>query len=385
MQLAKRMDTVEPYFFAKLGLRIAELKAEGKDIIRLDVGSPDLPPAPFIVDTLQQASSEENLHGYSPLGGTPDFREAVSTYYSNRFDVNLDPKSEVVGLIGSKEGLFHLSMAYLNPNDVALVPDPGYAVYASAAKFAGAEVVTMPMLESNHFLPDLDAIPEDAKRRAKLLWLNYPNNPTGATVNDTFFAELVEFAHTHQIMICHDAPYMDITFDGYKAPSLLQVPGAQEISVEFNSLSKTYNMAGWRLGMACGLKSAITALHTLKTNVDSSQFQAIQAAGVAALTGDQSWFSERNTIYQERRDIVLDGLAKTGLVAHKPQAAMYVWVRIHTEVPSSEFTQAILEEIGVSVTPGSFFGECGEGYFRISLGTPVPRIQEAMERIAAWI
>ncbi|HCU79626.1 MAG TPA: LL-diaminopimelate aminotransferase, partial [Chloroflexi bacterium] len=208
MQLAKRMDTVEPYFFAKLGLRIAELKAEGKDVIRLDVGSPDLPPAPFIVDTLQKASSEENLHGYSPLGGTPDFRGAVSTYYSDRFDVNLDPKSEVVGLIGSKEGLFHLSMAYLNPNDVALVPDPGYAVYASAAKFAGAEVVTMPILENNHFLPDLDAIPEDAKRRAKLLWINYPNNPTGATVNDTFFAELVEFAHTHQIMICHDAPYM---------------------------------------------------------------------------------------------------------------------------------------------------------------------------------
>ncbi len=384
MQLSKRMNTVEPYFFAKLGTHIAKLKAQGKDIIRLDMGSPDLPPAQFIVDTLHQLSSEANLHGYAPLGGSPDFLKAVSTYYANRFDVNLDPTSEIVGLIGSKEGLFHLSMAFLNPDDIVLVPDPGYAVYARAAKFAGAKVVTMPLLESNHFLPDLSSIPNHIASRTKLLWLNYPNNPTGAIVDDKFFTEVVEFAHTHQIMICNDAPYMDITFDGYNAPSLLQVSGSSEVAIEFNSLSKTYNMAGWRLGMACGNQTGITALRDLKSNVDSSQFQAIQASGVAALTGDQTWLKERNTIYQERRNIVLDGLSNTNLIPYKPQAAMYVWVRIQDNITSKDFTETLLEEVGVSVTPGSFFGESGEGYFRISLGTPTDRIQEAIQRIADW-
>ncbi len=385
MRPSERMGTIKPYFFAKLGVRIAEMRTQGTDVIRLDMGSPDMPPAPFIVQELQRAADQPDRHGYSQLGGSPSFREAVATYYTRHFGVTLNPQSEVVGLIGSKEGLFHLSMAFLNPNDVALVPDPGYAVYASAARFASAEVVTMPLLEQNQFLPDLNVIPANVLQRAKLLWVNYPNNPTGAVASDAFFTELIDFAHTHQILVCHDAPYLHVTFDGYRAPSLLQVPDAREVTVEFNSLSKTYNMAGWRLGMACGHAPAIAALHSLKSNVDSSQFPVVQDAGIKALTDDQSWFAERNAVYQERRDIVLNGLSQAGLIAHKPQAAMYVWARIPQGRQSEKFTSALLEETGVSVTPGSFFGECGEGYFRISLSTPTPRVEEGMKRISAWL
>ena len=385
MIIADRMGTIKPYFFAKLGARIAEMRAQGTDVIRLDMGSPDMPPAQFIVQKLQQAADQHDRHGYSPLGGSPDFRKAVANYYDQHFGVTLNPKSEVIGLIGSKEGLFHLSMAFLGPGDVALVPDPGYAVYASAARFAGAEVVTMPLLEQNHFLPNLSTIPADVRERAKFLWVNYPNNPTGAIASDAFFTDLIDFAQTHHVLICHDAPYLHVTYDGYQAPSLLQVPGAREVTVEFNSLSKTYNMAGWRLGMACGHAPAIAALHSLKSNLDSSHFLVTQDGGIAALTGDQSWFSERNTVYQERRDIVLNGLSQAGLTAYKPQAAMYVWSRIPEGRQSAEFASALLEEVGVSVTPGSFFGECGEGYFRISLSTPTPNIEEAITRISAWL
>jgi len=385
MRPSERMGTIKPYFFAKLGVRIAEMRAQGTDVIRLDMGSPDMPPAQFIVQKLQHAADQPDRHGYSPLGGSPGFREAVAKYYSQQFAVTLNPQSEIIGLIGSKEGLFHLSMAFLDPGDVALVPDPGYAVYASAARFAGAEVMTMPLLEQNNFLPDLSTIPETVRQRAKLLWLNYPNNPTGAVASDAFFTELIDFAQAHQILVCHDAPYLHVTYDGYRAPSLLQVPGAREVTVEFNSLSKTYNMAGWRLGMACGHAPAIAALHSLKSNLDSSNFMVVQDAGIAALTGDQSWFAERNTVYQERRDIVLNGLSQAGMTAFTPQAAMYVWARIPQGRQSGEFAGALLEEAGVSVTPGSFFGECGEGYFRISLSTPTPSVKEAMKRISTWL
>ncbi len=385
MRLADRMDTINPFFFAELGVRIAELQAQGIDVVRLDAGSPDMPPKEFIVQELQTAANQLDRHGYSLLGGSMGFREAVANYYARHFDVTLNPPSEIVGLIGSKEGLFHLSMALLNPGDVALVPDPGYAVYSSAARFAGAEVVTMPLLEQNHFLPDLSTIPVAVRHRAKLMWLNYPNNPTGGVASDAFFTELIDFAHTYQIMACHDAPYLHVTYDGYRAPSLLQVPGAREVTVEFNSLSKTYNMAGWRLGMACGHAPAIAALHALKSNLDSSHFLVVQDAGIAALTGDQSWLSDRNAVYQERRDIVLDSLSQAGLTAYKPQAAMYVWSQIPQGRESTEFTRTLLEDTGVSVTPGSFFGKSGEGYFRISLGTPTPRVEEAMKRISAWV
>lgn len=385
MKLADRMQTIKPYFFAKVGVQIATMRSEGRDVIRLDIGSPDMPPAPFIIEALQQAAGEPDRHGYTPHGGTPGFRSAVASYYTKRFGVDLDPSSEILGLIGSKEGIFHLSMAFLEPGDVALVPDPSYAVYTEAARFAGADVVSMPLLEKNGFLPDLSSITADARTRGKILWVNYPNNPTGALASDMFFAKLIDFAQEHQILVCHDAPYLDVTFDGYQAPSLLQISGAIESAIEFNSLSKTYNMGGWRLGMACGHPPAIAALHALKSNVDSGQFEAVLDAGMAALTGDQTWFAERNSVYQERRDIVLTGLSRAGLSAHKPKAAMYVWARGHQELKSEDFASKLLEDVGVSVTPGSFFGEWGEGYFRIALGTKTSRIREAMDRIEGWV
>lgn len=379
------MQTIEPNFFAKLGVRIGELREEGKDVIRLDMGSPDMPPAEFIVEAMQSSAEQHSHHGYTPHGGTRDYREAIAAYYRRRFSVELDPDTEVVGLIGSKEGLFHISMAFLETGDVTLVPDPAYPTYATAALFAGAEVVHMPLLSKNAFLPDLESIPRHALGPAKLLWVNYPNNPTGACATLEFFAELVAFASEHSLLVCHDAPYVDITYDGYHAPSLLQIPGAKKVAVEFNSLSKTYNMAGWRLGMACGNKYALSTLNSLKTNIDSSHFRAAQDGGIAALKGDQEWIVGRNAIYEQRRDIILAGLSKSGIEADTPQAAIYVWARTPHGNRAEEFAIAMLEEIGVSVTPGSLYGSFGAGYFRISLGTSTARVREAMERISAWV
>ncbi|MBI3361324.1 MAG: aminotransferase class I/II-fold pyridoxal phosphate-dependent enzyme, partial [Chloroflexi bacterium] len=312
MQTAARMLSLKPYFFAGLGARINELRAAGKDVIRLDMGSPDLPPAPFIVEAMKQSADQADHHGYQPFGGPAAFRQAVSDYYGKRFGVELDSAGEIVGLIGSKEGIFNVAQAYLNPGDVALVPDPGYPTYTAGALFAGAEIHYMPLLEKNNFLPDLAAIPADKLKRAKILWLNYPNNPTGAVATAEFFAEAVAFARRHDILLCHDAPYAEIGYDGYRPISLLQVPGAKDVAVEFNSLSKAYNMGGWRLGMAAGNAEAIKAIHTLKSNIDSATFLPIYDAGVAALTGDQSWLVERNAIYRERRDLVVEGLRAAG-------------------------------------------------------------------------
>ena len=385
MQPAARMQTITPYFFAELGAKIQEMRALGKDIIRLDMGSPDMPPASFIIEALRSSAALDSIHGYAPCGGTKDYREAIAAYYGRRFGVVLDPATEVVGLIGSKEGLFHLSMAFLEAGDVTLVPDPAYPTYATAGRFAGAEITTMPLLADNDFLPDLEAIPRETLRRTKLLWVNYPNNPTGACAPLAFFESLVRLAREHRLLICHDMPYAEITYDGYQAPSLLEIPGAKEVVIEFNSLSKTYNMAGWRLGMACGNAEAVSILNTLKTNIDSGQFRAMQDAGITAIAGNQSWLENRNSVYQERRDIVLAMLSEIGLTAFKPLAAIYVWARVPPGGTSSRFANAMLEEIGVSVTPGSLYGAHGEGYFRISLGTPTSLVRTAMDRIAAWI
>ena len=382
---AQRMDAIPPYFFAELGRRIASLRAKGHDVIRMDMGSPDLAPAPHILDALVDSARDPDHHGYTPFGGTDAFRRAAATYYQRRFEVEFDPENEVLGLIGSKEGLFHIVQAFVNPGDVVLVPDPGYPVYTTSARFAGGEVVFMPLLAKNNFLPDLDAIPDDALRRAKLMWLNYPNNPTGATADLDFFEQVVQFAQTNDLLVCHDAPYMDVCFDGYQAPSAMQVDGAREVAIEFNSRSKSYNTAGWRLGMAVGNPVAIDALYTLKSQVDTSHFRAALDAGVAALTGDQSWLEERNETYQQRRDLVLDALRQVGLEADPPMAAMYIWAALpEGESSAAEYCQAMLEEIHVSMTPGAAFGEAGEGYLRVSLATPTARVREAMERLADW-
>lgn len=383
---ADRIASFKPYFFASLVQKINGLKASGMDVIRIDMGSPDLPPADFIVDALEKSARKANTHGYSPNGGTPAFREAIANYYKTRFNVDLDPKTETLQLIGSKEGLFNLSEVLLNPGDASLVPDPGYPVYSASGIIAGAEVVYLPLNRETGFLPDLDAIPEETARRAKILWLNYPNNPTGAIAPMSFLEKAVAFAKKYEIVLAHDAPYTDVCFDGYRAPSILEIPGAKDVAVEFNSLSKTYNMAGWRLGMAVGNAQVINYLHTFKSQVDSSQFQPILDAGIAALAGDQSWLEERNEIYQHRRDVVLQGLRAAGFTVDTPPAAIYVWAQLPAgEKDSITFCNRLLEETGVSTTPGIVYGQHGEGYLRISLGTATHRIEEAMERITRWV
>jgi len=385
IQPSNRIASFKPYFFAILDRRLAALKARGMDIIRLDMGSPDLPPVDFITDALVGSARRTDTHGYTPMGGTPEFKSACAAYYERRFGVQLDPQKEVLSLIGSKEGLFHLSQVLLNPGDTALVPDPGYPVYSAGATIAGAEVITMPLLREKNFLPDLNAISKEVAQKAKLIWVNYPNNPTGAVAPMTFFEEVVEFAIRNNIFIAHDAPYVDVCFDNYHAPSLLQVPGAKDVAIEINSLSKTYNMAGWRIGMAVGNPQVISYLHTMKSQIDSSNFLPLLKAGAAAMTGDQTWTDDRNATYQERRDIIIEGLRRAGFSVETPPAAIYVWARLpEGENDSTDFCTRLLEKTGVSTTPGVVYGRHGEGYLRISLGTPTARVKEAMDRVVSW-
>jgi len=385
MPPAKRISSFEPYFFASLGKKISQLKQKGMDVIRIDMGSPDLPPADFIIDELVEKSRRADTHGYSPTGGTQAFKQAVADYYVDRFEVNLDPSSEIIGLIGSKEGLFNLSQVILNPGDITLVPDPGYPVYSASGVIAGGRVVHFPLLAENGFLPDLDTIPHETLKDAKILWLNYPNNPTGAVASMAFFEKVIGFARKHNILVAHDAPYVDICYDGYTAPSLMQVPGAKEVAIEFNSLSKTYNMSGWRLGMAVGNADVIDYLFTYKSQMDTSTFGPIFSAGVKALTGNQEWLERRNLIYKERRDLVVDGLRSAGFTLEVPKAAIYVWAHLpEGENDSITFCSRMLEETGISTTPGIVYGKHGEGYLRISLGTATDRIKEAMTRLVDW-
>jgi LL-diaminopimelate aminotransferase len=356
------------------------------DIIRIDMGSPDLPPADFIIDVLAEEAHRPDTHGYTPMGGSPEYKRACTEYYRRRFGIELDPQKEVLALLGSKEGLFDLSQVLLNPGDVSLVPDPGYPVYSAGGIIAGAEIYYIPLREENGFLPDLKAIPETVASRAKILWINYPNNPTGAVAPLSFFEEVVDFARKYEIFIAHDAPYVDVCFDNYVAPSLLQVPGAKDIGIEFNSLSKTYNMAGWRVGIAAGNAQVISYLHTYKSQVDSGAFDPILKAAAAALTGDQAWTEERNLVYKTRRDICVSALRQAGFTVTPPPAAIYVWARLPAAFPDSiDFCARLLEDTGVSTTPGIVYGKAGEGYLRISLGTPTDRIEEAMRRLVEWV
>lgn len=381
---ADRLTVLPPYFFHGLNQKIAQLKEAGMDVIRMDMGSPDLPPAPFIIEALKKSAEASAHHGYMPFGGTPRYREAWAHFYGQRFGVELDAQTELVGLIGSKEGVFNLALAYVNPGDVVLVPDPGYAPYTVGAQLAGGEVVYMPLLAENKFLPDLRAIPVNVLCRTKVLWLNYPNNPTGAVASLEFFAEVIALAREHGFLVAHDAPYTEITYNGYRAPSLLQVPGAKDCAVEFNSMSKAYNMGGWRVGVACGNAEAVQALGTLKSNIDSGSFQPILDASVAALMGDQGWLGERNEIYRERRDLVVEALRQVGMRVDTPAAAIYVWARLPDSLPAVAYSEGLLEGAGVSVTPGRVFGPTGKGYIRLSLGTPTERVKEAMARVIQW-
>lgn len=383
---ANRISEIKPYFFASLEKTIDELRKDGKDIIRLDIGSPDLPPQDFIIDSMVDAVRRPDVHGYGPSGGSKALRTAIAEYYLDRFDLSLDPESEILGLIGSKEGIFNLSQVLINPGDLVLLPDPCYPVYPVGAMIAQAETYDMPLLAENNFLPDLDAIPEEIANRAKLMWLNYPNNPTGAIAPFTFFEKVIAYAKKHQIVVAHDAPYVDICFDQYKAPSILQVPGAKEVAVEFNSLSKTYNMAGWRVGMAVGNPQLIKLLRTFKSQQDSSLFIPVMIAAQTALLGDQTWIETRNKVYQDRRDVVVSTLLELGFTLEIPNASIYVWAKLPEEWNDSIiYCDTLLREAGVSVTPGVVYGPSGAGYIRISLVTPIDPLSQAMERMRLWM
>jgi len=382
MKIADRVKNLPPYVFAVAQKRIGALKAQGIDVIDLGIGSPDLAPPQFILDELYRSASQPNNHGYAGYYGAPSLRKAIAGYYRRRFGVELNPETEVRPLIGSKEGLANMALAFVDPGDIVLASDPGYPTYRMGAQMAGGDSYEMPMLEENDYLVEFDKIPADVARKATLMWLDYPNNPTGAAAPKEFLAQAIDFAREYDLLICYDNPYCDLTYDGYVAPSILELPGAKDVAVEFNSLSKTYNMAGWRVGMAVGNAEAIQALTVVKTNIDSGIFQPLQDAAVVALNGDQSWLAERNLIYQRRRDIVLDWLPRIGMSARPPKGALYVWAKVPAGTTCEAFAADVLERAGVWMTPGTAFGRYGAGYVRLSLCMPEERLREAGERVA---
>lgn len=376
-----RMRNLSQHFFAGWVSRIQEIQAEGKDVIRLDIGSPDLPPAPEILAALARSAATNNSHGYQPHLGPRPLREAWAGMYARLHQVELDPDIEIVPLLGSKEGIFNLVMACIDPGDIVLIPDPGYITYTRATQFAGGKSFCLPLEEDKGFLPDLRAVPAEILEQARMLWLNYPNNPTAATATREFFAQAVIFAQEHDLLVCHDAAYTQVTYDGYQAPSILESPDAKAVAVEFNTLSKSHNMAGWRVGAALGNAQALQSLYRLKTNLDSGHFLPVMEAATAALTGDQSWLLERNLTYQKRRDLVIRALHAMGFHVQAPKASLYIWCPIPPGWTSVEFATMLLERAGISLTPGALFGKGGEGYVRISLTAPVERLEEAMQRL----
>ncbi len=378
---AERLRRLPPYLFQEIDRLKAELVAKGVDVINLGVGDPDLPTPDHIIRRLQTAAEDPETHQYPSYSGMNDFRVSVAGWYRRRFGVELDPLREVLTLIGSKEGLAHLPLACINQGDLALVPSPAYPVYHVATLFAGGESFFMPLQRENRFLPDLKAIPPDVARRARLMFLNYPNNPTGATAERDFYERVVEFAREYEILVCHDAAYTEMAFDGYRPMSFLEIPGAREVGIEFQSLSKTYNMTGWRLGFAVGNAQILEGLGQVKSNIDSGAFNAIQHAGIAALEGSQECVGRMRQIYQERRDVLIAGLKKVGLDPDPPKATFYVWCPTPKGYNSKDFTSLLLREAGIVTTPGSGFGEPGEGYVRMALTVTKERIEEAVGRI----
>jgi LL-diaminopimelate aminotransferase len=381
MRVADRVTALPPYLFARIEQKLEELKGKGVDVISLGIGDPDLPTPPHIVNALIEAAQKPENHRYPTSAGLLEFRKAVADWYNRRFGVELDPVSEVVTLIGSKEGIGHISFCYLQEGDVALVTDPGYPVYGIGATLAGAEVYPLPLKAENNFLPDLDSIPADVAKRARMLFINYPNNPTGATCDKKFFEDVVSFARQYDILVCHDAAYTEITFDDYVAPSFLEVPGAKDVGIEFHSLSKTYNMTGWRIGWAAGNAEVIKTLTTLKSNLDSGAFQAVQYAGIAALEGSQDCVEKMRQVYQKRREIAADGLKSLGWDISLPKGTIYLWVPVPPGFTSAEFAEQVLEKAAVVITPGLGYGKYGDGYFRISLTVDTDRMKEAFERM----
>ena len=384
MKFSSRLDKLAPYPFVEISRIIAAKRAAGADVVTFGIGDPDIPTPQPAIDRLVAASQIPANHRYPETDGTQDFRRAVADWYDHRFGVKLDPDKEVLPLIGAKEGIGHAAFCFLDPGDLALVPDPAYPVYAVGTMFAGAESHVMPLYERNGWLPELDAIPSGVARAAKIMWLNYPNNPTSAVATNEDFAAAIAFCRENDIALLHDAAYSEVGYDGYRATSFLQVEGSKEIGLEFHSLSKTYNMTGWRIGMVAGNANMIKAMFQIKANLDSGIPQAIQEMAIEALTGPQDWVAENVAIYQRRRDRVVSALRKIGLQAAVPRASLYVWASVPEGFTSAEFAARLLEDIDIVVTPGSSYGKYGEGYIRFSLTTPDERVETGCQRLEAW-
>lgn len=381
MEPSDRIKKVPPYLFAEISKRIAEAKKKGIDVISLGIGDPDMPTPEPVVEELARAGRDAKNHQYPDYEGLFAFREAVAKWYSRRHNVTLDADKEVLALIGGKEGNLHICLALVNPGDYTLVPVPGYTPYNTSTIFSNGIPHYMPLLEENGFLPDLGKIPGDIARKAKIIFVNYPNNPTGAVAEREFYKELIDFAKENEIVVCSDNPYSEIGFDGYKPLSFLEVSGAKDVGIELNSLSKPYNMTGWRIGMAVGNEEVIRAMGIIKNNTDSGVFNAVQYAAIKALSLPDSFIEKNIAVYQKRRDIVHRTLTEAGLHCSKPRGSLYMWVRVPEGYTSGSFATEILEKAGVVITPGAGYGKEGEGYFRISLTVPDNRLHEAMERM----
>ena len=384
MKVSKRIEELPPYLFVRISQKIAERKSRGEKVISFGIGDPDIATPDNIIQRLCREAKVPANHRYPETYGLPEFREAIAQWYERRFGVVLDPDKEVLPLIGSKEGIGHITFCFIDPGDVALIPDPAYPVYSVSTMFAGGEAYFMPLTEDNGFLPDLERVPPEVARRAKVLWLNYPNNPTGAVAGIDFFKKAVAFAKKYDLVVCHDAPYTEVAFDGYRPPSFLEVPGAKDVGVEFHSLSKSYNMTGWRVGMAVGNAQIRDALMRFKSNLDSGIPQAIQYAAIEALRGDQSCIEEHNAIYQRRRDRIVKVLREMGLRVTPPKASLYIWAGIPDGYTSAEYATKLLDGAGVVVTPGTGYGKYGEGYIRLSLTAADSEIDEGLECLLAW-
>ena len=384
MRLSRRVENLPPYLFVEISSKIAERKARGEDVVSFGIGDPDIPTPSHIIERLCKEARVPANQRYPESEGLPELRKTIASWYQKRFSVSLDPEKEVAPLIGSKEGIAHIALCLLKPGDTALITDPGYPVYSIGTNLVGGRPYYLPISPGNNFLPELDRIPENILEKTKVLWLNYPNNPTGAVADIQFFNKAVEFAKKHDICICHDGPYSEVSFDDYTPVSFLQAEGAREVGIEFHSFSKTYNMTGWRIGMAVGNSTVINALKTMKSNLDSGIPQAIQYAAIEALTGPQNCIKEHNAIYQRRRDLIVDTLNKMGLEAKPTKASLYIWAKVPKGYNSVEFANDLLDKVGVVVTPGIGYGRNGEGYVRLSVTIPDASLLKGLSRMAQW-
>ncbi len=380
-ELAERLLKLPPYLFFEIDRLKKEAIARGKDIIDLGVGDPDIPTPSVIVEELKKAVDRPANHRYPSTVGMIEFREAACDWFKNRFGVSIDPVKEAVALIGSKEGIANISMAFVDPGDYVLIPDPAYPVYKNGTIFAGGNPYIMPLLKENQFLPDLDAIPEPIAVKSKMMFLNYPNNPTSATATKEYFKKAVDFAHKYNIIVCHDAAYTEVSFDGYQAPSFLEVDGAKDISIEFHSLSKTFCMTGWRIGFALGNEKIVGGLTKIKSNIDSGAFQAVQESGIVAMAKALPVAKNIYKVFERRRNIFVKGLNDCGIECDLPKSTFYIWFKVPPKYDSASFTKLMLEEAGIVITPGNGFGEYGEGYVRAALTVPEERLNEAVSRI----